>query len=147
MITFKSVLLTSSLIFIPFNFALSEQKNEPSTALGSALGATAGSLIGYQFGNGHGKYATSALGAVGGYIIGGKIQENLNHNDPQYHPEYSYQSNPDRVIYIEQDDYQIKQQLSNDRKRRNMIRNGESDPLEMPYDASDAQTSWDDPNN
>ena len=45
------------------------------------------------------------------------------------------------------DDYLVKQQLSDQRKRRNMIRNGERDPLEMPYDTSEVQTSWDDPNN
>jgi len=41
----------------------------------------------------------------------------------------------------------IKQRLSDERKRRNMIRNGEADPLEMPYDISEGPTSWDDPNN
>ncbi len=45
------------------------------------------------------------------------------------------------------DDYMLKQKLSDERKRRNMIRNGEDDPLELPYDVSNVQTSWDDPDN
>jgi uncharacterized protein YcfJ len=113
--------------------------------LGSVIGSATGALIGYQFGGGHGKYATTALGAVGGYIIGGKVQDHYQTQEQPYQPDYSYQNN--QATYIGQDDYMIKQQASYERKRRNMIRNGEADPWEQPYDISETQTSWDDPNN
>ena len=139
------------------NTAYAEQQDdEQSTTIGSVLGSATGALIGYQFGGGHGKYATTAVGAVAGYVLGGKIQENLN-KEPEYEPDYgyqnsgytnnSYQSQYNRPVYVGNDDYLIKQQLSDERKRRNMIRNGERDPLEMPYDTSEVQTSWDDPFN
>ncbi len=118
---------------------------EQDNILGSVIGSATGALIGYQFGGGHGKYATTALGAVGGYIIGGKIQDHYQTQEQPYQPDYSYQNN--QATYIGQDDYMIKQQASYERKRRNMIRNGEADPWEQPYDISETQTSWDDPNN
>jgi len=145
MIIIKTVLLSTILIFIYSNFAYSDQDDEPSTTIGSVIGSATGALIGYQFGGGHGKYATTAAGAVAGYLLGGKVQKNMNNDEPFYQPEYSYQGG--RPSYIGQDDYLIKQHLSDERKRRNMIRNGEKDPLEMPYDQSEVQTSWDDPNN
>lgn len=131
-------------LFFNFSQSVHAEDNEQSTTLGSVLGAATGSLIGYQFGGGTGKYVTTAIGAVGGYILGGKIQEGWNADQP-YETEYIYQNG--QAVYIGVDDYVIKQQLSDQRKRRNMIRNGEADPLEMPYDLSDVQTSWDDPNN
>ena len=146
MIHIKTVFLTIILFFNYSNIAYSEQDDNSSTTIGSVIGSATGALIGYQFGGGHGKYATTAAGAVAGYLLGGKIQENINTSDePFYQPEYGYQGG--RPTYVGQDDYLIKQQLSNERKRRNMIRNGERDPLEMPYDQSEVQTSWDDPNN
>ncbi|MCP3851485.1 MAG: glycine zipper 2TM domain-containing protein [Gammaproteobacteria bacterium] len=146
MMLIKLFFFTIILIFNFSNVAYSEQDEEPSTALGSIIGSATGALIGYQFGGGHGKYATTAAGAVAGYVLGGKVQENFNEkNEPFYQPEYGYQGG--RPSYVGQDDYLIKQHLSNERKRRNMIRNGEKDPLEMPYDQSEVQTSWDDPNN
>ena len=149
------------ILILSFGFlhtSYAEQNDEPSTAIGSALGSAAGALIGYQFGGGHGKYATTALGAVSGYVLGGKIQEILINKEPEYQSDYGYQDSSyqnnsypagqyNRPVYIERDDYLIKQQQSDARKRRNMIRNGERDPLEMPYDSSDIQTSWDDPFN
>ena len=140
--------------FLHFSYA--EPGNESSTTIGSVLGSATGALIGYQFGGGRGKYATTALGAVSGYVLGGKIQEKMINKEPEYQPDYSYQGNHqnnsypvqyNRTVYIGRDDYLIKQQQSDARKRRNMIRNGEQDPLEMPYDSSDVQTSWDDPFN
>lgn len=143
------------------NTAYAEQGDEQSTTIGSVLGSATGALIGYQFGGGHGKYATTAAGAVAGYVLGGKFQENLN-KEPEYQPVYGYQSSSyqsndypnngyqsqyNRPVYVGKDDYLIKQQQSDARKRRNMIRNGERDPLEMPYDTSEVQTSWDDPFN
>lgn len=118
---------------------------EQSTIAGSAIGSVVGSVIGYQFGGGTGKYVTTAIGAVGGYLLGGNIQQRMQQNQQPYEPEYSVQNG--QVRYVGTDDYLIKQHLSDQRKRRNMIRNGEPDPLEMPYDISETQTSWDDPNN
>ncbi len=147
MINLKIMFFTASILLITTNTAYSEQDDE-STVLGSVLGSATGALIGYQFGGGHGKYATTAVGAVAGYLLGGKVQENFREDDaPAYEPEYSYQSSTGQPVLIGNDDYLIKQHLSDQRKRRNMIRNGEPDPMEMPHDMSEAQTSWDDPNN
>lgn len=155
----KTLKIQFILIFLSgfLHISYAEQNDEPSTAIGSALGSAAGALIGYQFGGGHGKYATTALGAVSGYVVGGKIQEALINKEPEHQSDYgypdssyhnnSYPNQYNRRVYIERDDYLIKQQQSDARKRRNMIRNGERDPLEMPYDSSDTQTSWDDPFN
>ncbi|MCW8931034.1 MAG: glycine zipper 2TM domain-containing protein [Gammaproteobacteria bacterium] len=146
MISNKTTLSILFLTVIYSNLAYSDENDEYSTTVGSVIGSATGALIGYQFGGGHGKYATTAVGAVTGYILGGKIQENLNDdNEVFYQPEYVVKG--DNAIFVGQDDYLIKQKLSDDRKRRNMIRNGERDPLEMPYDQSEVQTSWDDPNN
>ncbi len=147
MINLKTIVFAASTFLIASNAAYSEPDND-STIVGSVLGSATGALIGYQFGGGHGKYATTAVGAVAGYILGGKVQENFREdNEPFYEPEYSYQSSTGRPVYAGNDDYLIKQHLSDQRKRRNMIRNGEADPMEMPYDMSGVQTSWDDPNN
>jgi len=130
--------------------------DDDSTILGSLLGAVVGGTIGNQFGGGSGKYVTTAVGAVVGSMVGGEIQQHLNQED-EYHPDYaypiqSYQYYPQqnfnrRVIYVAGDDYLIRQRMSDAAKRRNMIRNGEADPLELPHDVSEVQTSWDDPFN
>ncbi|MFK5985818.1 MAG: glycine zipper 2TM domain-containing protein [Pseudomonadota bacterium] len=76
----------------------------------------------------------------------GRYQSNL-YREPAYtNNRYTTHYNS-QVIYIAEDDYLIKQHLSDQAKRRNMIRNGEADPYEMPYDTSTVQTSWDDPFN
>lgn len=149
MITLKKSVLPFILLFSFSHLSYAEQQEEQSTIVGSSIGAAAGSLLGYQFGGGRGKYVTTAIGAVGGYLLGGNIQQRMQQNEQQnqpfYEPEYTQQSG--RMTYVGQDDYLIKQHLSDQRKRRNMIRNGEPDPMEMPYDTSEVQTSWDDPNN
>jgi len=127
--------------------ALAEPRYE-STELGTILGTVVGGLVGYQFGGGSGKYVSTAVGAA----IGSNVGRNIHHNQNQkqaYQPEYvypvEYESNYyHKPAYVAQDDYLIKQQLSDARKRRNMIRNGE---IEEPYDVSNVQTSWDDPEN
>ncbi len=133
------------LVLLLVSFSVNADDSEQSNVMGSVIGAAAGSLLGYQFGGGRGKYATTAIGAVGGYLIGGNIQERIRDEESSYESDYQYTNN--QLIYIGEDDYLIKQRLSNERKRRNMIRNGEVDPLEMPYDQSEVQTSWDDPYN
>ncbi len=149
------LILSFSFGFLHVSYA--EQDDKPLTTIGSVLGSATGALIGYQFGGGRGKYATTAVGAVAGYVLGGKIQENLNNKEPEYQSDYGYPNDGypnnnypgqyNRPVYVGKDDYLIKQQQSDARKRRNMIRNGERDPLEMPYDTSEVQTSWDDPFN
>ncbi|MFK5894723.1 MAG: glycine zipper 2TM domain-containing protein [Pseudomonadota bacterium] len=131
---------------------------QQSTTLGTVLGSVVGGVIGYQFGGGSGKYISTAAGAVIGSAIGRNIHHNQNQKN-NYQPEYAYQSKyayPEKydtyqntyrseVVHVYRDDYLIKQQLSDARKRRNMIRNGEIE--ETSYDVSDVQTSWDDPDN
>jgi phage tail tape-measure protein len=144
MMNVKNTVFAILFVFSVFHYSYAEQ-NSSSPSAGAILGSAAGSLLGYQFGGGRGKYVTTAIGAVSGYIIGGNIQQRWN-TEPSYQEEYSV-DNTGKVMFIGNDDYLIKQQLSHDSKRRNMIRNGEADPLEMPYNVSDVQTSWDDPNN
>ncbi|MCU7938456.1 MAG: glycine zipper 2TM domain-containing protein [gamma proteobacterium symbiont of Bathyaustriella thionipta] len=132
-------------LFFNFSLIAHAEQEEQSTIVGSTIGAVAGSLLGYQFGGGTGQYVSTAIGAVGGYLLGGNIQGRMQQNQQPYEPEYIYKKG--QIKYIGKDDYLIKQHLSDQRKRRNMIRNGEPDPMEMPYDVSEVQTSWDDPNN
>ena len=77
-------------VLLLVSFSVQAEDSEQSNVLGSVVGAAAGSLLGYQFGGGHGKYATTAIGAVGGYLIGGNIQERLRGEESSYEPEYIY---------------------------------------------------------
>jgi hypothetical protein len=143
-----------------------------STALGSIIGTVVGGVIGHQFGGGSGKYISTAIGAA----IGSNVGRNIHYNQNQkhaYQADYFYPVENDNYqnsyhqqqnfyhqhqnshhqhqnnhhhqpVYAPYDDYLVKQQLSDAAKRRNMIRNGE---IEQPYDVSNVQTSWDDPDN
>jgi len=142
MLKLKKCLLIS-LIFLGFMHNTYAGEDN-TTYIGSTIGAIAGGVLGYQFGGGTGQYVSTALGTLGGYFLGGRVQQRFQ-KQPEYKPEYSYQN--EQFNYIGEDDYLIKQKMSDQAKRRNMIRNGEQDPLEMPYDISVVQTSWDDPNN
>lgn len=44
--------------------------------VGGALGATLGAVVGSQFGDGNGQLATTAVGAVGGYVVGRNVAHN-----------------------------------------------------------------------
>lgn len=44
--------------------------------VGGALGATLGAVVGSQFGDGKGQLATTAVGAVGGYVVGRNVAHN-----------------------------------------------------------------------
>lgn len=44
--------------------------------VGGAIGATVGGFVGSQFGDGDGQLATTAIGAVGGYVLGRDIAHN-----------------------------------------------------------------------
>lgn len=57
-------------------------KNEWGTngVIGTVLGGAAGGAIGHQFGGGHGKDAATAVGAVGGAMVGHNIA-NKNYPD------------------------------------------------------------------
>ena len=147
--------LSIVVLSVALNNPLYAQPEHDSTALGAIIGTVVGGVIGHQFGGGSGKYVSTAVGAAIGSTVGRNIHHNQNHkNDYQsdYQNDYVYPVNDDRYptdyhrqpIYVYQDDYLIKQELSDARKRRNMIRNGE---IELPYDVSNVQTSWDDPDN
>lgn len=46
--------------------------------VGGAIGATVGGLLGSQIGDGDGRVAATAVGAVGGYIVGQDVGHNYN---------------------------------------------------------------------
>lgn len=63
--------------------ALADHDGEPllnRENIGGALGATVGGFIGSRFGDGDGRLATTAIGAVGGYIVGKDIGHNYGGN-------------------------------------------------------------------
>lgn len=136
---------------IALNSPLYAEPGHDSTALGTIIGTVVGGVIGYQFGGGSGKYVSTAAGAAIGSAVGRNIHHNQNHKN-DYQSDYAYPVNYDSYptdyhrepVYASEDDYLIKQELSDARKRRNMIRNGE---IEQSYDVSNVQTSWDDPDN
>lgn len=49
--------------------------NDPNLA-GAAIGATAGGVIGHQFGKGNGKTAMTVLGVLGGAAVGSQVNAN-----------------------------------------------------------------------
>lgn len=51
--------------------------------LGPLLGAAIGGLLGSQFGDGKGKLAATAAGALLGYILAGKFKEYMDNSDRQ----------------------------------------------------------------
>ncbi|MCU7836041.1 MAG: glycine zipper 2TM domain-containing protein [gamma proteobacterium symbiont of Taylorina sp.] len=120
---------------------------------GTTIGTVLGGVIGYQFGGGTGKYVATAAGAVIGGAVGNRVSggDGFGFRDPveTYKSEYVYPADGqgNQPVYVGEDDYLIKQRLSDAAKRRNMIRNGEADPYELPHDISNTQTSWDDPFN
>ena len=50
--------------------------------LGPVLGGVAGGFVGNQFGNGSGKAAATALGAVGGLLLGQQLQRPVVNQAP-----------------------------------------------------------------
>jgi len=148
-----NLLLLSLALIFGFSTA---NADDDSTFFGSVVGAVVGGVIGNQFGGGSGKYVTTSVGAIVGSMVGRNIQQQFHESD-EYQSDYAYPvpyngyyerpSINKRVIYVAEDDYLIKQRMSDAAKRRNMIRNGEMDPLELPHDISEVQTSWDDPFN
>jgi outer membrane lipoprotein SlyB len=48
------------------------------TGAGAVIGGVVGGVIGNQFGGGTGRVATTALGAVGGAVVGNNIERNHN---------------------------------------------------------------------
>lgn len=49
--------------------------HDPNLA-GAAIGATAGGVIGHQFGKGDGKTAMTVLGVLGGAVVGSQVNSN-----------------------------------------------------------------------
>ncbi len=52
---------------------------------GALIGAGLGGLLGSQFGNGSGKLAATALGTVGGLLIGSEIGRSMDQADRAYY--------------------------------------------------------------
>ena len=63
--------------------ACSDLQNNPKQTIGTLLGAGAGALIGSQIGDGKGKMAAVAVGALGGAYLGQEIGKTLDHVDRQ----------------------------------------------------------------
>jgi outer membrane lipoprotein SlyB len=50
----------------------------PGTGTGAVIGGVLGAVVGNQFGGGSGRVATTALGAVGGAVVGNNVERNHN---------------------------------------------------------------------
>lgn len=149
--------------------ALGYQYGEPGSrtkAVSTATGAVLGSMAGYQLQKHRNNYSYQPEYQ---YFYPEQTQFDNYYRQPVSRPHYyprpqayvsavpqydqpqgghcRYEYRKTVVRYAGDDDYMIKQHISDARKRRNMIRNGEADPLELPYDISTVQTSWDDPFN
>ncbi len=57
----------------------------PKERIGGVLGAAGGGLLGAQFGGGTGQLALTALGAVGGFILGSSVGRSLDDVDRLKH--------------------------------------------------------------
>lgn len=60
-------------------------------AVGQGVGAVIGGIIGNQMGRGHGRTATTVIGAIAGATIGGVIaDQNAREQEVRYSPAYRY---------------------------------------------------------
>ena len=57
---------------------------------GEIIGGVAGGIIGNQIGGGSGRIVTTAIGAGIGSIVGGRIEDDMNHNRYERREVYSY---------------------------------------------------------
>jgi len=53
------------------------QRAQKTTGVGAVAGGVVGGLVGNQFGHGHGRAATTVLGAVGGGFAGNAIEKHV----------------------------------------------------------------------
>ncbi len=66
--------------------------NNPNETAGTVIGATAGGLIGSQFGSGTGQAAATAVGIVAGGLIGNRIGASIDEQARQRAREAEYQA-------------------------------------------------------
>ena len=58
--------------------------NNSSIGVGTVLGGVVGGVVGNQVGSGNGRTAATAVGAVGGAIIGHELEKNRNNQGTSY---------------------------------------------------------------
>jgi len=113
------LILLAALMVTSFNV----QSVDWDTVVPTTLGAVAGGVVGYQFGGGTGQYVATAVGSLAGAAIGNNIAggDGFGFREEElYQPEFNNQG-----VYIGEDDWYVKQQMSYQAQRRNAIRNGE----------------------
>ena len=147
----SSIFLLCSTFLLTSTIVMADEIDWGNVA-GTTAGVIIGGALGSQVGGGNGRYVGTAVGAALGGAVGNRVAGGdgfgWREKEEPYQPDYTHgatsSANPSGVYYAGEDDYLIKQRMSDQAKRRNMIRNGE---IELPYDVSNRQTSWDDPNN
>jgi uncharacterized protein YcfJ len=65
---------------------------QPNSGAGAVVGGVAGGVIGNQFGGGSGRAAATALGVIGGALLGNRVESNTNQPQVQNVPQCTTQT-------------------------------------------------------
>lgn len=87
----KTRLLVLAAVLVVFTGACASQNQQKSTALGAAVGAGSGAIIGHQFGEGgrdKGALIGGAIGATTGLLYGAQEDRDMNYQRPVSSPQY-----------------------------------------------------------
>ena len=78
----KQTLAVAAVVAATMVTGCQHASNAQNFPLGPVLGGVAGGFIGNQFGKGNGKAAATALGAVGGMLLGQQLQRPVVNQTP-----------------------------------------------------------------
>ena len=78
----KKTLAVAAVVAATMVTGCQHASNAQNFPLGPVLGGVAGGFIGNQFGKGNGKAAATALGAVGGVLLGQQLQRPVVNQAP-----------------------------------------------------------------
>lgn len=87
----KTKLLVLAAVLVVFAGACASQNQQKSTAIGAAVGAGSGAIIGHQFGEGgrdKGALIGGAIGATTGLLYGAQEDRDMNAQRPVSSPQY-----------------------------------------------------------
>ena len=83
----KKTLAVAAVVAATMVTGCQHASNAQNFPLGPVLGGVAGGFIGNQFGKGNGKAAATALGAVGGVLLGQQLQRPVVNQAPAPAPD------------------------------------------------------------
>ncbi|NJM33308.1 MAG: glycine zipper 2TM domain-containing protein [Limnobacter sp.] len=75
------------------------------TGAGAVAGGVTGAVLGKQFGNGNGQKAMTVLGAVGGALLGNKIEKEVVRAVQRYEVSVTFEDGTTGVYSFDQDPY------------------------------------------